>query len=68
MLPYLCVFKIKSCIYLLCLIIACLPGTYGDQCEQECICEENQPCYHVTGACHCPPGYKGPACEQRKHS
>ena len=46
-------------------LAACLPGTYGDRCEQDCKCGEGEPCYHITGDCRCPPGYNGPSCEQR---
>jgi len=48
------------------LTAACVPGTYGIGCAQKCTCAAGDPCYHVTGECICPPGYKGLACEKRE--
>ena len=45
---------------------ACMPGTYGNSCEQKCVCAAGEACYHVTGECVCPPGYKGLTCEKRE--
>ena len=47
-------------------IVACMPGTYGNSCEQKCVCAAGEACYHVTGECVCPPGYKGLTCEKRE--
>lgn len=47
-------------------IIACHRGTFGVGCLQSCTCvveHESSPCDHVTGECHCLPGYNGSSCE-----
>ncbi|KAH0624132.1 hypothetical protein JD844_007560 [Phrynosoma platyrhinos] len=48
-------------------IPACLPGTYGENCNQLCQCSgKNEECHHVTGKCGCLPGYYGIHCDLRK--
>lgn len=47
-------------------ISACMPGYYGTECRETCQCQEGKPCNHITGECHCPDGYEGDACDQRK--
>ncbi|XP_029959508.1 N-acetylglucosamine-1-phosphodiester alpha-N-acetylglucosaminidase isoform X2 [Salarias fasciatus] len=42
----------------------CLPGFYGDGCNQTCSCINGGSCDHVYGRCACPPGFTGDACEQ----
>lgn len=44
---------------------ACLPGTFGHNCNQVCQCSEtNQLCHPVSGSCYCAPGFQGPRCDQ----
>uniref|UniRef100_A0A8D3EBW1 Multiple EGF-like-domains 6b n=1 Tax=Scophthalmus maximus TaxID=52904 RepID=A0A8D3EBW1_SCOMX len=44
---------------------ACLPGTFGQNCNHVCQCSEtNQLCHPVSGSCYCAPGFQGPKCEQ----
>ncbi|KAF3856144.1 hypothetical protein F7725_016867 [Dissostichus mawsoni] len=44
---------------------ACLPGTFGLNCNQVCQCSEtNQLCHPVSGLCYCAPGFHGPKCDQ----
>lgn len=44
---------------------ACLPGTFGQNCNQVCQCSEtNQLCHPVSGLCYCAPGFHGPRCDQ----
>lgn len=50
----------------LCLIspgAACAEGTFGARCEERCSCRRGANCHHVTGACLCPPGWRGSRCE-----
>ncbi|XP_069393037.1 N-acetylglucosamine-1-phosphodiester alpha-N-acetylglucosaminidase [Paralichthys olivaceus] len=42
----------------------CLPGFYGDGCNQTCDCANGSSCDAVHGRCTCPPGFQGDACEQ----
>uniref|UniRef100_A0A3B3XJL9 EGF-like domain-containing protein n=1 Tax=Poecilia mexicana TaxID=48701 RepID=A0A3B3XJL9_9TELE len=35
----------------------CPPGQHGSMCEQRCSCQNGGTCHHVTGECHCPPGW-----------
>ena len=37
----------------------CPSGTYGQGCHLKCECYNGAGCDHVTGECHCPPGYTG---------
>lgn len=46
--------------------LACLPGFYGSNCKKACSCKKGQPCDFKTGECHCPSGYTGPSCANRK--
>ncbi|XP_047455851.1 N-acetylglucosamine-1-phosphodiester alpha-N-acetylglucosaminidase [Mugil cephalus] len=41
----------------------CLPGFYGDGCNQTCSCVNGGLCDPVHGGCTCPPGFHGHACE-----
>lgn len=42
----------------------CLPGFYGDGCNQTCACANGGSCDPVHGRCACPPGFHGNACEE----
>ncbi|KAM4568634.1 N-acetylglucosamine-1-phosphodiester alpha-N-acetylglucosaminidase isoform 1-T1 [Fundulus diaphanus] len=42
----------------------CLPGFYGDSCNQTCSCSNGSSCDPVSGRCLCPPGFHGERCEQ----
>ncbi|KAL7394538.1 hypothetical protein ABVT39_027504 [Epinephelus coioides] len=42
----------------------CLPGFYGDGCNQTCACVNGGSCDPVHGHCTCPPGFRGNTCEQ----
>ncbi|KAJ8273239.1 hypothetical protein GJAV_G00099290 [Gymnothorax javanicus] len=42
----------------------CLPGSYGDGCNQTCECWNGGSCDPVYGHCTCPAGYRGTSCEQ----
>ena len=37
----------------------CPSGSYGLGCGRKCECYNGAGCDHVTGECHCPPGYTG---------
>ena len=41
-------------------------GSYGQDCELKCPCENRARCHHVTGKCECAPGYTGERCENGK--
>lgn len=41
----------------------CPIGFYGQFCEQKCQCAGKYGCDHVTGACHCGPGFVGQKCD-----
>lgn len=43
---------------------ACPDGFYGLECRQACDCLNGARCDHITGQCHCPPGWEGPRCGQ----
>lgn len=43
---------------------ACPDGFYGLECQQACHCLNGARCDHVTGQCHCAPGWEGPHCAQ----
>uniref|UniRef100_A0A8C9Z4M8 N-acetylglucosamine-1-phosphodiester alpha-N-acetylglucosaminidase n=1 Tax=Sander lucioperca TaxID=283035 RepID=A0A8C9Z4M8_SANLU len=42
----------------------CLPGFYGDGCNQTCACFNGGSCDPVHGRCACPSGFHGDTCEQ----
>ncbi|XP_067367818.1 N-acetylglucosamine-1-phosphodiester alpha-N-acetylglucosaminidase isoform X2 [Channa argus] len=42
----------------------CLPGFYGDGCNQTCACLNGGACDPIHGHCICQPGYYGNTCEQ----
>ena len=37
----------------------CPPGTYHVDCQKKCDCYNGAECDHVSGRCHCPPGFRG---------
>lgn len=41
----------------------CLPGFFGDGCNQTCSCINGASCDPVHGRCTCPPGFHGNSCE-----
>ncbi|XP_072013869.1 N-acetylglucosamine-1-phosphodiester alpha-N-acetylglucosaminidase-like [Amphiura filiformis] len=42
----------------------CGPGTYGNGCHSECLCEHGGDCDPLTGDCTCMPGYTGQYCDE----
>ena len=47
---------------------ACPEGTFGVRCEERCACRWGAACHAVTGACLCPPGWRGSRCESGEPS
>ncbi|XP_077978446.1 uncharacterized protein LOC144433915 isoform X2 [Glandiceps talaboti] len=43
--------------------IGCPDGKYGGRCQYDCICENGATCHVFNGACKCPPGWRGVACD-----
>lgn len=41
---------------------ACPDGFYGIECRHACNCQNGARCDHITGQCHCQPGWTGPRC------
>ncbi|KAM8874516.1 sushi, nidogen and EGF-like domain-containing protein 1 isoform 2-T2 [Spinachia spinachia] len=41
----------------------CAPGFYGDECEEECLCQNGGVCVDINGTCKCPSGYTGLYCQ-----
>ncbi|XP_006790497.1 sushi, nidogen and EGF-like domain-containing protein 1 isoform X1 [Neolamprologus brichardi] len=41
----------------------CVPGFYGDNCEDECLCQNGGVCVDINGTCECPSGYTGLYCQ-----
>uniref|UniRef100_A0A8C2XCD3 Sushi, nidogen and EGF like domains 1 n=1 Tax=Cyclopterus lumpus TaxID=8103 RepID=A0A8C2XCD3_CYCLU len=41
----------------------CAPGFYGDECEEECLCQNGGVCVDINGTCDCPSGYTGLYCQ-----
>uniref|UniRef100_A0AAY5EGM2 Sushi, nidogen and EGF-like domain-containing protein 1 n=1 Tax=Electrophorus electricus TaxID=8005 RepID=A0AAY5EGM2_ELEEL len=41
----------------------CKPGYYGDNCEEECPCQNGGVCVDVNGTCECPAGFTGLYCQ-----
>ena len=37
----------------------CPPGTFGVDCKNRCDCYNGALCDHVSGQCHCLPGFQG---------
>ncbi|XP_035693639.1 uncharacterized protein LOC118427796 [Branchiostoma floridae] len=43
--------------------VGCPDGKYGLRCHKTCICKNGARCHGFNGACKCPPGWKGVACD-----
>ncbi|XP_035693755.1 tyrosine-protein kinase receptor Tie-1-like [Branchiostoma floridae] len=43
--------------------LGCPVGKYGFLCHKTCICKNGARCHGFNGACKCPPGLKGVACD-----
>ncbi|XP_078595043.1 uncharacterized protein LOC144872599 [Branchiostoma floridae x Branchiostoma japonicum] len=43
--------------------VGCPVGKYGFLCDKSCICKNGARCHGFNGACKCPPGWKGVACD-----
>ncbi|XP_035693751.1 proto-oncogene tyrosine-protein kinase receptor Ret-like [Branchiostoma floridae] len=43
--------------------VGCPVGKYGFLCHKTCICKNGARCHGFNGACKCPPGWKGVACD-----
>ncbi|CAB1314375.1 unnamed protein product, partial [Coregonus sp. 'balchen'] len=41
----------------------CTQGFYGDNCEEECLCQNGGVCVEVNGTCDCPSGFTGLYCQ-----
>ncbi|XP_076872164.1 LOW QUALITY PROTEIN: sushi, nidogen and EGF-like domain-containing protein 1, partial [Brachyhypopomus gauderio] len=41
----------------------CNPGYYGDNCEEQCPCQNGGVCIDVNGTCECPAGFTGLYCQ-----
>ncbi|XP_036426286.1 sushi, nidogen and EGF-like domain-containing protein 1 [Colossoma macropomum] len=41
----------------------CNPGYYGENCEEECPCQNGGVCVDVNGTCECPTGFTGLFCQ-----
>ncbi|XP_070532929.1 uncharacterized protein [Ptychodera flava] len=44
-------------------INGCPEGRYGLMCDKDCICRNGATCHGFNGACKCPKGWTGPACD-----
>ncbi|XP_035675920.1 putative wall-associated receptor kinase-like 11 [Branchiostoma floridae] len=43
--------------------LGCARGKFGPWCEQDCVCKNGARCHGFNGACLCPPGWIGVACD-----
>ncbi|XP_035692840.1 uncharacterized protein LOC118427265 [Branchiostoma floridae] len=43
--------------------IGCPDGYYGGSCRNVCVCQNGGSCHPFNGACKCPDGWKGRACD-----
>ncbi|XP_077866716.1 uncharacterized protein LOC144355185, partial [Saccoglossus kowalevskii] len=41
----------------------CPDGKFGGKCENDCYCQNGATCHMFNGACKCPAGWKGIACD-----
>ncbi|XP_035684320.1 tyrosine-protein kinase receptor Tie-1-like [Branchiostoma floridae] len=46
--------------------VGCPDGKYGLLCDKNCTCKNGARCHGFNGACKCPPGWKGTACDTPK--
>lgn len=51
-------------VLILCHFTACLAGTYGLLCKQNCSCLNGGSCRKSDGVCRCAPGYMGTRCSE----
>ncbi len=51
-------------LYIFLFISECRVGTYGQDCEHRCECENSAGCDPVLGDCICTPGWDGRRCDQ----
>lgn len=49
-------------------ITECLDGYYGQDCANECQCENEALCDFRTGSCNCTAGWMGEACNESKQA
>jgi len=63
------IYEVRFCCFVNDLIVACVDGTYGENCKQNC-CDNciNNTCNVVSGLCVscCRKGWMGPYCQQSK--
>ncbi|XP_066271074.1 uncharacterized protein [Branchiostoma lanceolatum] len=43
--------------------LGCPAGFYGGNCSEVCVCQNGGSCHPFNGACKCPDGWKGRACD-----
>ncbi|XP_078594414.1 uncharacterized protein LOC144872228 [Branchiostoma floridae x Branchiostoma japonicum] len=43
--------------------LGCARGKFGPWCDQDCVCKNGARCHGFNGACLCPPGWIGVACD-----
>lgn len=48
--------------------IECPEGSYGEDCQQQCMCMNGADCYHVDGSCQCTNGWTGALCAASKYT
>ena len=48
-------------------LVECTPGTFGENCDKKCRCENGAVCDAVSGRCpgKCIPGYEGTDCSRK---
>ena len=46
--------------------LACTTNTFGQDCTQQCQCQNGASCNAVNGSCTCTAGYTGVNCEVGK--
>ncbi|KAI8518163.1 Endothelial cell-specific molecule 1 [Branchiostoma belcheri] len=46
--------------------VGCPDGKYGLLCDRNCTCQNGARCHGFNGACKCPPGWEGAACDVPK--
>ena len=46
--------------------LACPSGKFGQNCADQCNCENGADCDPIGGRCICKTGYTGERCENRK--
>ncbi|CAG0898556.1 unnamed protein product [Darwinula stevensoni] len=51
-----------------CCKMQCRPGSYGEDCDVECLCENGGTCSPIDGNCTCNDGWTGQYCNERSCS